>query len=572
MRSVSAVVVFAFMGSRALASSRWLGFALLSWAGCYTGLPEGDRSATTGVGVTFGSLGDTESDDVPDSDGESESTSDAVPDLGNDDASESSSGGVIDDPTAPREGALDITPTGVHVNQGIAITIADAGLPIAGGTRSAKIVHGRRTLVFGTWTTAPGFVPRTIRGELHLDRTDGTRETLVSEIAVNGPSGPGELDAHCTWTIEPEQLPAGTRWSVSLHELELVPEGVPTTTPAPSLPAVGNSELDDEDGNQRVRVVLIPYRHQFNGCDRLAPSDAATIDGHRRAMEMQYPIQDIEITLHPEVAFGASMATGDAVLTNVVELRAAEAPAADVYYYGLLWPCDAETNYGGLGYVPFNPSTVEDAPWRAAVGIYYDYAPDYTYQTMVHELGHNHGRSHVACAGTEGETDPGYPIPGGTTGVLGWGIHDGLFRPATNTDYMTYCGTQWASTYAWQRTLSVVDALTVAVGGAPPHSRGDADDPPGALAIVVRDGEVTATGHLARVSATRAEGIARWTMRDGSVSWTALQRDQVPDSTAEFFTVAAPGRGFDDVHDLELDASSGKVTLPRSAIVAATHR
>jgi hypothetical protein len=540
-----------------------VGIALVLCIGCYTGLPDGQRDVTAGIG----SVGDDTLDPVTasaasETAGGSDSTSEDDGGLDPSTDDESSTGDPIDDPNAPREAAIDIAPTGLHVNQGIAVTLADAGTVLPGGTRTAKTVHGRRTLVFGTWTTTPAFVPRTIRAELHLAHVDGITETLVSETFVNGPSGAGESDAHFTWTIEPEQFPAGARWSVTLHELEPTSDGLPAPA-APRLPVSGDSELDDEDGNQRIRIVFIPYRHVFNGCERLAPSDAAILDGHRRAMEQQYPTQQVEITLHAEVSFGASMATGDAVLTNVVELRAAEAPAPDVYYYGFLWPCDPSTNYGGLGYVPYAPTTLEEAPWRAAVGIWYDFAPDFTYQTMVHEVGHNHGRNHVACAGTEGQTDPAYPIPGGATGVLGWGIHDGVFHPASNTDYMTYCENQWVSQYAWNHTLSVIDALTGAVGGAPPPSEAE---PPEAIALAVRDGEVTAATRIAGVTPRRAESIARWTMRDGSIAWTAVQRDLVPDSDAEFFTVGMPSAPLDDVEAFELDATAGAVVVPRAAI------
>lgn len=544
----------------------WL--ALVLTAGCYTGLPAEGRSPFGDVGegtAVSGESTDSESGSIEP--GSSSGAAGASTDTGEDPdttGSGSTSGGAIEDPGGPWAAAVDIVPSGLHVNQGVGITLADGGVVIPGGSRSAKVIHGRKTLFIATWTTAPTFVPRPIRGELHLDHPDGTSETLVSETDVVGPSGVGDVDPHFSWVAGPAQLPPGTRWSVTLHELELLEPGDPVAVP-PRLPVDGNSEFDDEDGNQRVRIVLIPYRHQYNGCDRLAPSDVGVIDGHRLAMEMQYPAQQVEITVHGEVAFGQSMATGDAVLANVVELRAAEAPAPDVYYYGLLWPCDESTNYGGLGYVPFEPTSVAEAPYRAAVGIWYDFAPAFTYQTMVHEVGHNHGRDHVACAGNEGATDPNYPIPGGSIGVFGWGIHDETFRPPTFADYMSYCPDGWSSTYAWNRTLPVIDALTVAVGGAPPAIPADAQGR-GAVVLAVRDGEVVAATRIGDHAPRRSDGVAHWTLRDGTPAWTTMQRDRVPDSGAAWFTVSLPTAELDDIEHAEFDVDGARVSLARGAL------
>lgn len=549
------------------ASTRPCILVLLS-VGCYSGLPEDERTSfgiDSATAAETGGLDDDAADELADDVGDVDTTggtdgTDGSDELGDEDDESGSTGDVPAGPESPYMPAIGIAPTGVHVNQGVAVAIADAGTAIAGGTRSARVIHGRRTLVFGTWTLAPDFVPHMIRAELHLVHADGTEEVVASEMLVQGASGPNEVDAHFTWTLEPAQLPAGTRWFMSLHELELAPDGMPPA--APRLPASGDSELDDEDGNQRIRVTFIPYRHQYGGCDRVAPSDAAIVDGHRRAMQQMYPTQQVEITVHPEVVFTGSMATLDATLMNTLDLRAAEAPAADVYYYGFLAPCE-ESNAGGLGYQPGNPTSVEDGWQRVAVGVYYDFALDYSYGTMVHEIGHNHGRPHVGCAGTEGTVDAAYPIPGGAIGVLGWGVEDGLFRSAAATDFMTYCENQWVSPYGWSRALTVIDALTVAVGGAPPPT--PVDDGPGAAVLVVRDGEVTAATRIRELTPRRTEGTARWLLDDGSIEWATWQRDAVPDSDAEFFTVALSDR-FDDATALELDTPHATIAVPRTGI------
>lgn len=453
--------------------------------------------------------------------------------------------------------ALDIAPVGVHVNQGVAIPIADAGASIDVG-RIAPVVHGRRSLVFATWQLAPTFAPRMIRAELHLAHADGSAETVVSEVMVDGPSGMGQQDRHFAWTLEPEQLAEGTRWSVTLHELEAAGVGDP---PAPRLPAT-DAPFDDEDGAQRIRVVLVPYRHQYGGCNQVAPTDAATIDGFRETMESIFPTQSVEITVHPEVVYTGSMAQPDPVLADTTALRAAESPAVDVYYYGLLHPCDASTTYGGYGYVPLDPGSAIDAPYRASIGIWYDFDPVFSYETMAHEVGHNHGRDHVACSGAEAGTDPAYPNPGGLTGSLGWGIHDESFRPSTFADYMSYCNDLWVSPYGWARTLGVIDALTLLAGA----SGNTAPTEDGAVLVVVQDGEVTAARYIAGLVPRHIEGDARWVRHDGTEQTLRWERARVPDSDATFVTVGLSDDELDRSAQLVLELDGTTITVDGAMI------
>lgn len=538
--------------------------------GCYDGV-ERDRSQLSGGIATFGgSAGDagdaddgSESGDDDGTDGSIDDGDSGDDDSGGapsaDDGADGDSTGGDGPPTSEYAPALDIVPTGLHVNQGVAVTIADGGSALDPSQRVAPLVHGRRSLVFGTWELAPTFVPRMIRAELLLEHADGSRDVVVSEVMVDGPSGTAPEERHFGWTLEPEQLPEGTQWSVTLHELEALEPGA---SPPPRLPASGAAAFDDEDGEQRMRVVVIPYRHQYGGCNQVPPTDAATMDAYRKTMEMFYPAQSVEITVHAEVVYTDSMASPDAVLAHTTALRASESPAADVYYYGLLMPCDASTTYGGYGYVPLSPTTAGEAPYRVAIGIYYDFDPVFSYETMAHEVGHNHGREHVACSGSEGSTDPAYPNPGGATGMLGWGIHDGVFRPSTYADYMSYCEQLWASPYGWSRTLDVLDALTqIADAG------GDtAPEPGGAVLLVVRDDQVSAAHYVAGLSPRRTDGTARIALAQGQPKTIAWERANVPDSESTFLSIAVSSIELETLDHLVIELDGATLTVPSSAI------
>lgn len=76
--------------------------------------------------------------------------------------------------------------------------------------------------------------------------------------------------------------------------------------------------------------------------------------------------------------------------------------------------------------------------------------------TFTHEAGHNFDRSHTPGCEALG-TDPGYPasyIDGlgrATIGQYGLDVSNGtLYAPASNFDYMSYCGPEWTSDYTYK--------------------------------------------------------------------------------------------------------------------------
>jgi hypothetical protein len=81
---------------------------------------------------------------------------------------------------------------------------------------------------------------------------------------------------------------------------------------------------------------------------------------------------------------------------------------------------------------------------------------------MVHEIGHNHGRAHVFCAGGDAAgTDPSYPHEDGIIGVWGFGIR--LFQlhsPTATRDIMTYCSPNWVSDWGWSKAFNRIRTLT----------------------------------------------------------------------------------------------------------------
>lgn len=71
-------------------------------------------------------------------------------------------------------------------------------------------------------------------------------------------------------------------------------------------------------------------------------------------------------------------------------------------------------------------------------------------RTLVHELGHNFGRSHVNCNGLEPSPDLNFPYPGGSIGRWGLDVaEDILYNPENIADFMSYCTDVWTSDYTY---------------------------------------------------------------------------------------------------------------------------
>jgi hypothetical protein len=130
------------------------------------------------------------------------------------------------------------------------------------------------------------------------------------------------------------------------------------------------------------------------------------------------------------------------VITSVHDM---EDPSGDSHYYGLVNSYDAHgcndscitgvANLGGksaVGWTGFGEGTVEAS------------------KTLVHELGHNFGRKHVLCTGSEPDIDPNYPYPDGSIGQFGLDVQEGiLYDPAIYKSFMSYCYDTWTSDYTY---------------------------------------------------------------------------------------------------------------------------
>ena len=340
----------------------------------------------------------------------------------------------------------------VAAYQTVKVSLARDGQGVSDPT--ARMVAKRPTLFRVFVTPGAGWVQRELSARLFLQDAAAAAPaggqpaaevppvlTQYSESTLALSAASQEADRATTFefVVTPERITAQTRFAV-----EVVECGSGTGAAlAPRYPATGAADLAALDSGG-LKLHVVPLR--ANGL--LPDTSNAALDVYRSAFLDTYPISSIEITV------GEPFDLADAEdwsnnLDRVRGLRQQQAPAGDIYYYGLLKPADTfraacgGSCVAGIGYVP-NAQRL-NAGQRAAMGL--AFADTTSAFTMLHEVGHNHGRNHAPCApgGNISGVDTNYPQANGAIGSYGYNaLGDQLIQP-TATDIMGYCNNKWFS-------------------------------------------------------------------------------------------------------------------------------
>ncbi|MGQ0701667.1 MAG: Ig-like domain-containing protein [Gemmatimonadales bacterium] len=185
------------------------------------------------------------------------------------------------------------------------------------------------------------------------------------------------------------------------------------------------------------------------------------------ATRQMHPVSTIEADIGPVFSSDVDFGNGNepawlALLQQLDLLRVAE--GASSYYIGAVRPPPGITfvQFGGYGYIPGDPqSTGPNTRTSVLVGVGWFNRARQTTELVAHELGHNMGRRHAPCGGAA-FPDPGYPYPGGVTGLLGFDLYTWsqnpsgfpVSYPATSGDLMSYCTPPWISDYTYLGLLA----------------------------------------------------------------------------------------------------------------------
>ncbi len=335
----------------------------------------------------------------------------------------------------------------VAIYQTIKIPVYDRGTWLT--TRVAELVQGKGAMARVFYEVLPGWTKHPIRGVLTID--NGTTPTLITaELSPSATSVESQLNTTFNFDIDGADIGPNTKLSVALVELKC-----PTTLGNASdvrVPAAGSQVL----GAQRIpklRVVLVPVNLPSGPA---AIPSAAQLEDMRKAMVAYYPIPDIELTLHAPMtsAYNVTPTGGWAeVLMELGRLRRTDAPASEVYYYGLVTPKATLEQYCGFGCTLGIANQAERVFPAVQVGLGGGWADVRAYDTMIHEIGHTHGLPHAPCAqgGQISGVDSSYPYMGGATNTWGYDFRDKTLHPVTDKDIMGYCSPTWISDYYYKQ-------------------------------------------------------------------------------------------------------------------------
>lgn len=376
---------------------------------------------------------------------------------------ESSSGEV--EPGPPGEIGLDR----VTLNQGTGVTIAEAGAFLRLSTDAPRLVAGRPMLMRATWSLSEDWVGREVEGRLVLRQPDGSEETLIDTMMVEGEADLEDLGGAFRWSLTSEQMQSGAEVRIEFVDLSAADE-----TPVSSLPPDGGLvQLPIPDATLSMHVVLVPIAYDDGaGCKTVGDTSAATVDAMHDALLQQNPLASLTFEVHEPISVVGPDDNLTEGLMQLVAARTSDGAAPQAFYYGVVDNCDPDPSPTGRAYgIPSDPTAPSAAFDRTAIGVWEGI--ELTAQTFVHEMGHCQGRYHVLCPdAVSAGADPGYPDhPNGTIVERGYGIVDGQLRDASLHDYMTYCPDQWVGAYGWNIAHATQVALAEAYGaleGPPP--------------------------------------------------------------------------------------------------------
>ncbi|MEY4513423.1 MAG: hypothetical protein RLZZ450_5545 [Pseudomonadota bacterium] len=314
--------------------------------------------------------------------------------------------------------------------------------------RVPPIVQRKKALVRVFVDLMPDYTPRGVRGVLALHHA-GSTSVAVDLHVMRGASNDGNLGSTFNFEVPAELVGPDTALSISLEEPGCQSgNGLPVDARFPQLGAHPLATTAIE----RLELVIVPVR-----LDGRTPSTSESeLSIVRTDLIAFYPVPDVKIRIRAPIdaenPLDATQQTSWSLLLGQIErTRAADNPAPNVYYMGVVQPTATRRSYclGScvLGLAPLNSHAAPEK--QIAVGA--SFGDGQVSTTIVHELGHAHGRGHAPCVanGSISDTDPSYPDPMGATGTWGWDSRTNEIRYPDDSDVMGYCNPRWISAYTY---------------------------------------------------------------------------------------------------------------------------
>ena len=311
------------------------------------------------------------------------------------------------------------------------------------------LVANRETLLRAFVEVGPGWTPREVLAEFVLVDGAGGEEVFAQTRQISGSSDVLSRVTIFETRVPPERITTGTRVQV-----RLIGEGpVEVASDAPSgarWPTDGApASLGATDETGTLELVLVPIRWDRDGSGRMPDLSMEQLGRLEGAVRALYPMANLDLSIREEISWTGSVDWGD-FNTELRRLKTMDG-ADEAYYYGLVAPdvdfnayCNGRCTTGQS----FTVSSASSSSYRVGTGL--GFGGDRWTWTLVHELGHMHGRGHAPCDVSFFSRDRNYPYSGGDVGVWGWDSRSGtIYGPEGAADYMGYCDEQWSSDYTY---------------------------------------------------------------------------------------------------------------------------
>jgi hypothetical protein len=370
------------------------------------------------------------------------------------------------EPWQPIPARGDIALTQVVVNQGVDVTIAVDGVWVGPADRNTFVVGGRDTLLRGFWTIPDDWVPREITAVLDLKYPDGTETSISDTKLIEGPSFAGDLARGFIFQLLAEQFPPGLEYHMTLWEAAPGAEDQRESTSIIESPIGGLQLIGAQSEPAEIKLVIMPVQYNDGGNCSTNTATEITPEQEQRFLDYmheQYPVQSVTLDFRRDtpIQWNEPLTSLAQLWKPLQDQRTAESAAPNVYFYALVNACVGGIDGAGGIAAGIPPATKDVAYQRVASGLWITDS-EFGFQTVVHEVGHLHGRAHVFCAGGDAAgVDPSYPYEDGVIGVWGFGIR--LFQlhsPTATRDFMTYCMPTWVSDWGWSKAFTRIRTLT----------------------------------------------------------------------------------------------------------------
>jgi hypothetical protein len=353
----------------------------------------------------------------------------------------------------------------VEANQGIAVPVAVDGVWVGPTERNSALHRTRALLLRGTWDVDDAWEPREIECRLTIESSLHEEPLVLSQVKMlESDSYFGDLNRNFFWLIPPEEVVPGMTFRMELWETGPGAEDLPEPDPPPTAPIDGPALIGIEDVPMEFRPTLVPVEYSFGECDTVAVPNEEQSAGFVRNLFEKNSLQVVHYTLHEEHIVRTTELTSLAqFFTPLQQMRTADGADPNEYYFALVDACSGGVDGAG-GIAPSSdvPATKAASLYRVSVGLWLPGNVDFSYETFVHELGHNQSLAHVFCpGGNAAGPDPNYPYEDGKTGVWGFAIESFQIKnPTANYDYMSYCNPTWPSDWTWNKTGGHIRTLT----------------------------------------------------------------------------------------------------------------